>query len=280
MVAFAELPEPQREHVARYARGALQAADALGRIPTPLDDVNEALKLVTPQEVFDLSDVPPALARRLRRLFGKVRGAFAVRERVIYLDPELRPEQRRFVQGHELGHDALPWHADAYYGEDRRTLDPDTRDELEAEANLFSAELLFNLETFTEQAHACRLGLARPLQLADTFATSRHAALRRYVEAGPRPCALLILGGYPVRADSGPALRVPRSLQSTSFLDRYGPISTCLPTTLPLDQWAVARDARAALSGQAVTPVLRGDLTVTDSRKGPVRLDYEVYSNT
>jgi hypothetical protein len=280
MAAPAELPDARREHVARYARGALKAADALGRIPTPLDDVNAALALATPRELFDLGDVPPDLARRLRRLFGKVRGAFAVRERVIYLDAEQPTPQRRFVYGHELGHRALPWHDDAYYGDDHRTLDPDTHDELEAEASAFSAELLFNTDAFTEQAHARRLGLAPALELAGTFGTSRHAAIRRYVESAPRPCALLILGRFVVRPGGRPSLKVLRGLQSTSFSDRYGPITSCLPTTLSIDDWPVARDAHTALSGGAMTPVLSGDLTTTDSRRGVVRLDYEVYSNS
>ena len=99
----AELAVDRRDHVARYARGTLQAAGVLGVIPTPLEEVATALKLTTPQELFELGDVPPDLARRLRRLFGKVRGAFAVRERVIYLDHEQPPPQRRFVYGHEEG---------------------------------------------------------------------------------------------------------------------------------------------------------------------------------
>jgi hypothetical protein len=67
----AGLAVDRRNHVARYARGALQVADVLGVIPTPLEEVGAALKLATPQELFDLGDVPPDLARRLRRLVGR-----------------------------------------------------------------------------------------------------------------------------------------------------------------------------------------------------------------
>jgi hypothetical protein len=280
MIAASELAESRRDHIARYARGALHAADAMGRIPTPLEDVNAALKLTTPQDLYDLGDVPPELARRLRRLVGKVKGAFAFRERVVYLDAEQPRPQRRFVHGHELGHHALPWHQDAYYGDDHRTLDPDTHEELEAEANAFSAELLFNIDAFTERAHATMLGLAPALELADTFDTSRHAAIRRYVESAPRPCGLLIIGKYPVYPNGRPALKVLRSLESNSFRDRYGTVATCIPTTLPINESELGRDAYTALSGQAATPVILGHLTAIDSRRGAVRLDYEVYSNT
>jgi hypothetical protein len=279
MTVSAELSESRRDHVARYARGALTAAGAIGRIPTPLDEVNAALQLTTPQDLFDLGDVPPDLARRLRRLAGKVKGAFAVRERVIYLDADQPLPQRRFVHGHELGHRALPWHADAYYGDDHHTLDPDTHHELEAEASAFSAELLFNIDAFTDRAHAGRLGLASALELAETFDTSGHAAIRRYVEDAPRPCALLTLGRYLVRPGGQPALKVLRGLESASFRDRHGSVTGCFPTALRLDSWQPAQDAHAALNGRAAAPVLLGDVTV-DSRRGPVRLDYEVYSNT
>jgi len=51
------------------------------------------------------------------------------------------------------------------------------------------------------------------------------------------------------------------------------PITDCLPTTLAIDKWQLARDAHTALRGLADTPVLSGELT-TDSRRGTVRLDY------
>jgi hypothetical protein len=280
MAMPAELTEDRRAHVARYARGALLAADALGRVPTPLDDVTAALKLASPEDLFDLGAVPPGLAQRLRRLAGKVVGAFAVRERIIYLDQTQHAAQRRFTHGHELGHCGLRWHDDAYYCDDRGDLDPDTHAELEAEANAFSAELLFNMDAFTDRAHATRLGLAQPLQLADVFDTSRHAAIRRYVETSPRPCALLVLGKFLVHPGGRRSLKVLRGLESATFHARYGPITSCLPMTLPVDEVPLARDALTALRGQAPIPVLAGSITTIDSRRGPVQLDYEVYSNT
>jgi hypothetical protein len=274
------LADDRRDHVARYARGALQAADAIGRIPTPLDEVNAALRLTPPQELFDLGNAPPELVRRLRRLTGKVRGAFAIRERVIYLDRGQPAPQRRFVHGHEIGHGALPWHPDAYYCDDHRTLDPDTDDELEAEASAFSADLLFNLDAFTEQAHATRIGLAPALELAEIFATSRHAAIRRYVEDSPRPCALLVLGRFPIRSAGVPALRILHSIESRSFRHRYGPIEGCFPGHLPIQEWQMARDVAKALRGCLVEPIITGDVTVGDTSRGKATLDYEVYSNT
>jgi hypothetical protein len=280
VIAPAPLADDRREHVARYARSALQAANAMGRIPTPLDEVRAALHLATPQELFDLGDAPPELARRLRRLFGKVKGAFAVRERMIYLDREQGLEPRRFVYGHEIGHDALPWHRDAYYCDDNRALDPDTDQELEAEASAFSADLLFNLGTFTEQAHASRIGLAPALELAGVYATSRHSAIRRYVEDGPRPVALLVLGRFSVQHNGARALRVIRGIESASFRHRYGRIEGCFPTMLHIQESPIARDALRALQGRLSVPILTGDVNTDDSATGRITLNYEIYSNS
>lgn len=280
MTSVVELAGERRLHVARYARGALIAASALDKVPTPLDDVASALELSTPEDLYDLADAPPGLAARMRRLAGKVAGAFAVRERVVYLDFAQPLPQQRFTHGHEIGHRALLWHADAYYCDDKYTLDPDTHDQLEAEANAFSAELLFNLDAFTNQAHASRPGLASALELVETFGTSRHAAIRRYVEDAPRPCALLVLGRHLVRPGGRRALKVLHCLESSSFRDRYGPIGSCLPTTLPLEEWQLARDAQTALRGTSRTPVISGEIATIDSRRGIVRLDYELFCNT
>ena len=98
--------------VAASPRGCSDRRRALGTIPTPLDDVAAALGLSTPQDLYDLADVPPALAARVRRLAGKVAGAFAVRDRVVYLDSTQPVPQQRLTQGHELVHRALQWHDD------------------------------------------------------------------------------------------------------------------------------------------------------------------------
>jgi hypothetical protein len=238
------------------------------------------LELSTPEDLYQLADAPPGLMMRLRRLKSKVKGAFAVRERTIYLDMEQPPTKLRFTQGHELGHRALPWHDDAYYGDDDRTLHPDTTDELEAEANAFSAELLFNMAEFTNRAHSTRLGIGPALELAEIFETSRHAAIRHYVEDSPRPCALIILGRHLVYPAGRPSIKVLRSIESTRFHERYGPAQHYLPSTLPIDQWQLARDAVATIQGTAGTPVLAGSLALADGPTGSMQFNYEMYSNT
>lgn len=274
------LPQDQRAHVAQYARGALAAADAVGVVPTPLDDITRALSLTDPQDLYELADMSPSLRRRMARLAGKVVGAFAVRERTIYIDRAQTWERQRFTHGHELGHRGLPWHADMYYADDHLTLDPNTHLVLEAEASAFSAELLFNGSVFTERAHSSRLGLAPALELADDFHTSRRAAIRRYVEDSPRPCALVVFGRYPIHPNGQKSLKVLTVIESASFAGKCGPAEALVPGSLPIGTAGHAADAHAALTGRGETPVLTGQHVVLEPRRGAVALHYEVYSNS
>jgi len=272
------LPQDRRAHVAQYARGALAAASAAGVVPTPLDDVTRALALTDPQDLYGLADVPPSLLKRMSRLAGKVVGAFAVKERTIYIDRTQAWERQRFTHGHELGHQGLPWHAASYYADDHHTLDPDTHLQLEAEASAYSADLLFNGGEFTERAHSSRL--AMPLALADEFETSRQAAIRRYVEDSPRPCALIVFGRYLVHPNGNRSLKVLNVIESATFTEKYGAAAALVPTTVAIGEAGLAADAYRALTGRGETPVLDGQHVLLDSRRGTVTLNYEVYSNT
>jgi hypothetical protein len=274
----ATLTADRRDHVSRYGLRALDEAGALGVIPTPLDQVASALGLPPAANLFDTDDVPPELAARLKRLYGKVRGALSTRDRSIFLSREQKLPEARFAHGHEIGHGALPWHSDAYSGGDGRTLDPDIRAELEAEASAFSADLLFNMGTFTAQAHSGNLSLASPLELAPVYQASLHASIRRYVEDSPRPCALLILGREPVLHDGKSALTVQQGMESASFRDRHGPVAQCFPGELQVDQWRFARDAYNAVGGGAGGPITHGE-TIAHTGCGKTHLRYEVFSN-
>jgi len=276
----APLPQDRRAHVAQYARGALAAADAAGVVPTPLDDVTRALALTDPQDMYGLADMPLSLRKRIGRLTGKILGAFAVTQRTIYIDRTQPWERQRFTHGHELGHQGLPWHIVSYYADDHHTLDPDTHLQLEAEASAYSAELLFNGDEFTDRAHSSRLGLALPLGLADEFETSRQAAIRRYVEDSPRPCALIVFGRYLVHPNGNRSLKVLNVVESATFTEKYGAAATLVPNTVAIGNTGLAADAYLALNGRADGPVLAGQHVLLDSRRGAVTLNYEVYSNT
>jgi hypothetical protein len=216
--------------------------------------------------------MPPGLAARARKALGKVRGFLAVRERVVYVDPGLSYERERFTLGHELGH-TLPWQRPAYAVDDDSCLSPEVRDRFEREANAFSAELLFNLDSFRDAASDSAVSLAVPLTLAATYGVSVHAAVRRYVEDNPRSCALFVVGRFPVSPAGKPGVKVLHALQSTPFLERYGAIGAQLSSDRVAraeHPWAEA--AWQALHGGQLEPVTSGKADV--GALGP--LHYEV----
>lgn len=266
------------EDIRRYARGALVAADALQRTPAPLDEINAAAGLLPPEALFDMgAEMPPGLRSVIRKLVGKVAGALAFGERTVYLDFSQPYERRRFTHGHEIGHEVLPWHQAAYFGDDQHTLHPDTRDALEQEANAFAAELLFGLDRFTEQADSYAPGIGVPLGLNPDFAVSAHAALRRYAERSRRQVALLALGRHLVYPGGQPALKVMTNqcTQSSSFSEQYGPITEISPPSLGVNNYPVANLAAQLNRGVAAEAT---EITL-QTRRGPERFDAELFSN-
>lgn len=268
------------EPIRRCARRLLLQADALGRIPTPLEDLTEAAKIESVEDVFEEEELPSGLIAAVRKLKTKVKAALAIRERKIYIARELPEASRRFAHGHELGHDVLPWHREAYRGDDDYTLHPETHNQLEREASRFSAEILFQLDRFTEMAGEYRLGLGGALELSSLWGNSYHSTIRRYVETNPRACALIELGRYPIFPSGRPGLKVLETVESAAFREKFGPIGGLLPSRMALELYPVARDAHRALRGELATPLITGHMTVPDTKRGRVTFDYEIFSNT
>lgn len=243
------------------ARGALRLANAEGIVPTPLFDVREALQLSQAPDFATLGqEMPLGLAARIGKALKKVRGFLAVREQLIYVDPALSHERERFTLGHELGH-SLPWQKPAYTVDDDDSLSPQVKDRFEREANAYSAELLFNLDTFTDTASDSALSLAVPLGLAAAYGVSVHAAIRRYVETNPRPCALLVVGRYQVNPQGRPGVKVLYGLQSPTFREQYGNIVNCLPSLhISRSEHPWAEAAWQGIHGLPAEPVVTGSV--------------------
>lgn len=232
---MSELHVPSHVDVRRIARGSLVAAGALDVTPTPVEAVVQSVGLHQ-ENLFELGeDVPPKMLAIIKRLSGRVLGGMAIKERTVYVDVNQPLPRRRFTTAHELGHEALPWHEAAYFADDRHTLSPATRQELEREANLFAAELLFGLDRFTEQADSYAPSLGVAMQLATTYEVSAHAALRRYAATSRHPIALVTMGDYAVR--NGAALKVFREqcASSPAFASRYGSATALLGDTVKID---------------------------------------------
>lgn len=256
--------------IARYARGALNLADALEVTPVPLDQVELAAGLHPAEALWEAGDaMPPHMLAILKKLGRRVMGGLALSEKQIYLDFNLPSPRRRFVHGHELGHEVLPWQKQAYYADTDFTLDPQTRDAMEAEANIFSAELLFGLDRFTTQADDYAPGILAPLSLNGDFAVSAHSALRRYAETTSYTVALLVFG----RHGSRPVFE-DQCAQSASFAHRYGPITPLL--TPSLSQHPAVMAIGRASAGNTIE---NGETMTLDTRRGSVAFRTEAFTN-
>ena len=269
------------EDIRRYARGALQAADALELTPTPLAAVEAAVGLLPAEQLFltGADELPPGIAAIAAKLMKKVMGGLAFREKRVYLNTaELVLPRRRFVHGHELGHKVLPWQEQAYFADDDTTLSPETRDAMEWEANAFSAELLFGLGRFTTMADGYAPGIAVPLHLSGVFQTSAHAAIRRYVETSHHRVALLTLGRFRRQAAEGSYLPLmnEQCTQSPSFAERFGPITELAAKPLVLAQ----HPALAAAAKVAPTDILEdSEELVLETKRGTTRFQTEAFHN-
>lgn len=254
-----------RSLIRGYAASALDAAGARHWIPTPIDAVMHATQLESIEAITNFVEPQDSQAKLLfRKLSGKLRGFLAAKHHVVWVDPDLRATQSRFVQAHEIGHHVLPWQREAYHADSVMQLRPDTKEQFEREASQFASDLLFNLDDFTRRASDGLLSLATPLELSNEFEASAIASCRRYVEEHEAACALIVFGQYETRSLGRPGVRLLYGVESERFRERYGPVmrGLKLPVAWPWDYhafaqdafWAVARRGAPLVGGTFVAP--------------------------
>ncbi|WP_167762084.1 ImmA/IrrE family metallo-endopeptidase [Blastococcus sp. CT_GayMR20] len=239
------------DHVAGLAERLLQRADAAGVFPTPLDSVAEVVGI---EEVLDISELPAAVKPRRPSFLRRVVGALLYREEVAFIDYGQSQVRARFTEAHEIAHRAIPWHQASHelFLDDDRALDPETELELEAEANIMAAHLLFQGARFHDRALSYELSLATPTLLAPQFGTSMHATIRYYVEHHPESVALAIVGQFATSDDTVP---VWNALASPTFIAEHGPFSRWFPG----NRLAIGSGADVRPLGQVAHRALHGE---------------------
>lgn len=226
--------EPIREHAARILRDS----GALGRFPTPIDDILSTARLVVdtsmdlhPDHLDPLYKSRGRDPDRIRRAAAKVAALVDVVDRRIYLNRDGSRYARPFLLLHETGHAVLPWQRKWYlFEEDDASLDPYVQDLFEREASAFAAEVVFQMEVFDGEAARLPLVIQSAIDLSKQFGASIYATLRRFVDRCPSPVALLVLD-LPPEPNGEATLR--RSLASPAFIQEYG--SPPWPKTYGLD---------------------------------------------
>jgi Zn-dependent peptidase ImmA (M78 family) len=126
---------------------------------------------------------------------SKIIGLFEPHDRLVMIDKQVPKAKKPFVKLHEAGHGFLPHQAGlfALIHDCEQTLDPDTTDLFEREANVFAVEALFQGTTFAEEAHSEEFGIKVPMRLAKKFGGSNYSAFRRYVGTNPGVCCVVVL---------------------------------------------------------------------------------------
>lgn len=218
----------QLARVRKEAERALREADALGVFPTPVDRIMAVAELeeVT-NEVLNPGFIAKMRAKAgetLKRAVSKVLGLFHATAGLVFLDQALMAVKKRFIRLHEAGHGFLPWQRPMYaVVEDcDKSLDPDTADLFDREANVFASEVLFQLDTFRDMADGEAFSIFTPVRLAKRFDASIYASIRQYVSKNHRTCAVVVLNMPELVEGDGFRAALRRPIQSDAFTAIFG----------------------------------------------------------
>ncbi len=171
---------------------------------------------------YDLS-TRKGLLERFCGIAKKIKAAIFVREKVILIDNGLHYAKKPFGQAHELGHNSIPEHQEILYVCDEQDLNPNTRAEMEFEANIFAAELLIPGPLLKAIHAKYPLSMNTVMQLSGLSGASIHSSAIKYCQSSKEACCLLVL--KVAEASDGSRGLVPKSqIASSTWWARHGKI--------------------------------------------------------
>lgn len=253
-------PDSQVE-ISTLADRIIRQAGALGKLPTPIDDLIVAAGVRDEQNPEALREsFLASLAASARESFHlvlqKIRGIADLREKVVHIPNNCTPPRRLFVKGHELGHQVIPWQqVNVGYQDDDYSLSAETEDLFDIEASFFSAEVIFQGKSFRKRALDYAASLEAAFLLSQDHGASRHATLRRLIEESDETVAAVPYwpNGYVLDRNGRSMLKVGTMTCSPKFLTKFSNID--LPDSIDSSHpWAVAR--------QNSTDVQQGDIAL------------------
>ncbi len=216
----------QLARVRKEAERALRQANALGVLPTPIDEIMRVARvqeveedLLNPSFIAKLIGKAEKAGKAIKRAITKVMGLFHAADGLVFIDRTLIMVRQRFVRLHESAHGFLPWQRPMYalVQDCEQALDPDTAELFDREANTFASEVLFQLDTFRDQAEEKQFEIWTPVKLAKEFNASTYAAIRQYVSKNRRTCAVIVLNMPEFEAGAGFRATLRRVVMSESF---------------------------------------------------------------
>lgn len=229
------LTPDQYRKVRKEAEKLLYEAGAIGRFPTPVDDIMSAAKVVVaPENVLDegfLKRMRRKASAALKQALSKVLGIFDATARLVFLDYSLGPSKKNFIKLHEAGHGVLPWQRGLYaVVEDcEKSLAPEVAETFDREANNFATEVLFQLDGFITEARDYSFGLKCPMNLSRKYGASVYASLRQYVRKSDRECVVIVLDAPVIVPLDGFKAALRRVVSSPLFEEKFGQL------TLPVE---------------------------------------------
>lgn len=182
--------------------------------PLRLEDVRELLKL---DRQFYTTNDAGVMAETLSRLriasqqvilrptliFDAIKKwdfrAFYLPDRKrILIDEAVPKPKHRWIEGHEITHGILPWHAELMLGDTDQTLSPACHEHLESEANYGAGQLLFLRKQFATQAADLPFTISTATALAKIFNNTLTSTMWRMVEtAHNNRCVFGIVSCHP-----------------------------------------------------------------------------------
>jgi hypothetical protein len=269
--------EPEEAVIRRLevpTKRLLLEAGALGRLPTPVDDIVAASRLSEPGESL-LSDsalarAPQYLRFAVQAFRHKVRAVLDRRAREIHLDPDLGIEGKRsFARLHEVVHDLVPWQSDLVQIDGDQQLSLEANALFEREANVGAAQLLFQQDLLGRVAGQYDVGIRTITDVAGVFGGTVRATAREYARSHRRQVMTIVLDLSPLSLDP---LRVQRRemTRSAAWIEVFGP--TLLPAIL--DQRTTPWLADAVATGRGATRAGRTDLRSADREARVVEYEF------
>lgn len=225
------LSNAQLARVRAEAKRALQEAGALGKFPTPIADIMAVANVEEVHEdvlnegfVAKLRAKANSAGQALKSALSKVLGLFHASEGLVFIDRTLLLVKQQFIRLHESAHGFLPWQRGMYaVVEDcEKSLDPDVADGFDREANVFASEVLFQLDTFIEEANSQSFDIFTPVRLSKKYGASVYSSVRQYVSKNHRPCVVLVLNPPELVEATGFVATLRRVVSSESFDQRFG----------------------------------------------------------
>ncbi|BBO77476.1 hypothetical protein DSCW_48930 [Desulfosarcina widdelii] len=219
------------EKIRREAKRILIESNAIGRFPTPVADIMDVAKVeVVDDNILDegfLSKIRKKAGRALKKAISVTLGVLDVKGRFVFVDKTVHAVRQTFIKIHEAGHFIMAWQRKLYsIVEDcEKTISTEIEDHFDREANVFTSEVLFQLDTFSEEAENHGFGIQVPIRLSKKYGASIYASIRRYVSKNWRACAVLVLDPPELMAGCGFKAGLRRVVYSDKFIEVFGKIN-------------------------------------------------------